>query len=41
MTLILEVLKVGEFEEFTTVTEYWGLVSLPFQCKTQALKTVS
>lgn len=29
MTLILEVLKVGEFEEFMTVTEYWGLVSLP------------
>lgn len=29
MALILEVLKVGEFKEFTTVTEYLGLVSLP------------
>lgn len=29
MALILEVLKVGEFEEFTTITEYLGLVSLP------------
>lgn len=29
MALISEVLKVGEFKEFTTVTEYLGLVSLP------------
>jgi len=28
MALILEVLKVGECEEFMTVTEYLGLVSL-------------
>lgn len=29
MALILEVLKVGELEEFMTVTEYLGSVSLP------------
>lgn len=29
MALISEVLKVGEFKEFMTVTEYLGLVSLP------------
>lgn len=29
MALILEVLKVGEFEEFTTVREYLGSVLFP------------